>query len=206
MRGLLWLAAIFGAIAFLLHLFLFDTWVVPEDDALFLASVQPTLFPQDRLLVHRKAVPHSGQLARCVSPENPTQYVVGRVFGGQGDRVELQGGRVLIQGKVVSIRHGCPPVTLVHPATGRDIELTCGVEDNGSWTYAVLTSSQGGAGQNGGGGVIEAGKLFLVSDDRHLHQDSRDFGQVDAESCEHIVYRLWGKSFQDASRRFTILW
>jgi signal peptidase I len=52
----------------------------------------------------------------------------------------------------------------------------------------------------------EAGKLFLVSDNRSMHEDSRDFGQVDASTCEHIVFRLWGEHYTDSSRRFTIIW
>jgi signal peptidase I len=53
---------------------------------------------------------------------------------------------------------------------------------------------------------VEAGKVFLVSDNRLMHLDSRDFGQVDVSTCSHIVYRLWGERFTDSSRRFTILW
>ena len=54
--------------------------------------------------------------------------------------------------------------------------------------------------------MVEPGKLFLVSDDRHIHKDSRDFGGVDAATCEHVVFRLWGERFTDGSRRFNILW
>jgi len=31
-----------------------------------------------------------------------------------------------------------------------------------------------------------------VSDDRHVHLDSRDFGQVDPRTCQHIVFRFVG--------------
>ncbi len=39
-----------------------------------------------------------------------------------------------------------------------------------------------------------------------MHQDSRDFGQVDASTCEHVAFPLWGERYTDGSRRFTILW
>jgi signal peptidase I len=54
--------------------------------------------------------------------------------------------------------------------------------------------------------LVEPGKVFLVSDDRHIHKDSRDFGQVDGAACEHVVFRLWGESFGDSSHRFNVLW
>lgn len=204
-RGLLWLGAIVGAICGLLYLFLLDTWIVPGDDPMFTASIVPTLSPQDRILIQRGAVPRAGQLARCVSPENPSRYVVGRVFGVAGERVEIREERVWVSDKVILLRHGCPAVTLTHPSTGDDITLSCGVEDNGAWTYAMLRSSEHPEPSHGVT-VVEEGRMFLVSDNRHLHQDSRDFGLVEASTCEHVVFRLWGESFLDSSRRFSILW
>ncbi len=44
--------------------------------------------------------------------------------------------------------------------------------------------------------TVEFGKWFLVSDDRHVHLDSRDFGEIDsgpAGGCQHIVFRLVGR-------------
>jgi signal peptidase I len=46
-----------------------------------------------------------------------------------------------------------------------------------------------------------------LSDDRYLHLDSRDYGTVPEESCQHVFFRLWGAAgFGDASRRFNIIW
>ncbi len=204
-RGGVWLAVIFGAIGLLLHLYVLDTWVVPGDDPMLTVSVLPTLTPQDRLLVQRGAVPKPGQLARCVSPENPTRYVVGRVFGVGGDRLEIRDEAVWVSGRVVTKRHGCPPVQMTHPATGNEVTLLCSVEDNGAWTYGVLRDAEHRE-PSRGVQVVEEGRLYLVSDNRHLHQDSRDFGTVEASTCEHVVFRLWGESFLDSGRRFSILW
>lgn len=204
-RGLLWIAAIVGAICVLLHLFVLDAWVVPGDDPAFSVSVLPTLVPQDNILVQRKAIPTSGQLARCVSPENPSRYVVARVFGSAGEKVEIREERVWVSGKVATKRHMCPPLTVPHPITGTELSLSCTVEDNGPATYAALRDSEHPEPSHGIT-VVEEGRLFLVSDNRHLHHDSRDFGTVDASTCEHVVFRLWGESFLDGSRRFTMLW
>ena len=54
---------------------------------------------------------------------------------------------------------------------------------------------------------VEAGRWFLVSDDRHLHLDSRDFGQIDPVGCQHIVFRLVGAAgFGDTAKRLSIIW
>ena len=54
---------------------------------------------------------------------------------------------------------------------------------------------------------VQAGKVFLMSDDRYLHYDSRNFGTVPQASCQHILFRLWGANgFADSSRRFNIIW
>lgn len=203
-RTVFWLVGIFGGIAVLLHLFVFDTMVVPGDSPLFVTSVMPTLAPGDLVLVRRGGVPHDGQLARCASPDPTVPYVIGRVMGEGGETVEMSGERALINGRPFPSRHGCPPVTLAHPVSGGQITLACQVEDNGASTYPVLLSRDYPEGTRMA--VVEAGKLYLVSDNRHIHMDSRDFGLVDASTCEHVVFRLWGERFTDASRRFTVLY
>jgi signal peptidase I len=92
-----------------------------------------------------------------------------------------------------------------HPVTENLITMNCGVVETGAGSFSVL-SAQTGLSQGKHSAQVEAGKLYLVSDNRLLHEDSRDFGQVDASTCEHVVYRLWGEHFTDSSRRFTILW
>lgn len=198
-----WSGGVLGAIGVLLYLFVFDVWVVPHDP-LLAASAFPTLAPDDKMLVQRERVPGVGELARCTSPTEPGGYVVGRVFGVGGDRIQIVDGEITRNGARVGARHLCDPVVLAHPVTQNLVTMRCAVADTGPFTFSYLTpTGQGGRRHLT---VVEPGKLFLVSDNRVMHQDSRDFGQVDAESCEHVVYRLWGETFQDASRRFTIVW
>jgi signal peptidase I len=203
-RNLVWLGAILGAIGLLLYLFVFDTWVVPGDDPLFTASILPTLSPEDRILTRRGATPEIGQLARCIIPDGSGKYVIGRVFGNPGDDVEINNERVLTNGKGPKTRFACGIVSVVHPVSGDAMPLTCSVEDNGSFTYGVLAHPEYREGPRKA--KVEPGTLFLVSDDRHIHKDSRDFGAVDASTCEHVVFRLWGQSFGDSSHRFNVLW
>jgi signal peptidase I len=199
-----WLAAILGGISGLLYLFVFDTWIVAGDDPLFVASVQPTIAPGERLLTRRGSAPNFGELARCTAGDGSGRLVVGRVFGREGDTVEINNERVGVNGRYPSARHGCTPVSVVHPVSGEPVSLLCSVEDNGAFTYGVLVHGESREGRHTA--LVEPGKLFLVSDNRHIHMDSRDFGQVDASTCEHVVFRLWGQSFVDGAHRFNILW
>jgi signal peptidase I len=203
-RAAIWLGAILGAVALLLHLFVFDTWAVPRADAQLGASVLPALKPDDLILLRKGSSPSYGELARCASPLVSGAYVVGRVFGVAGDRVEVSDFTVVTSGRGISARHGCPAMTVPHPVTGELMTLNCGVAETGAWNFEYLTSPEVNGGQHSA--LVESGKVYLVSDNRLMHQDSRDFGQVDVSTCQHIVYRLWGEQFTDSSRRFTILW
>ena len=203
-RNVAWFCAIVGAILLLLYLFVFDTWEIPGSDPLFVASIQPALKPMDRILTRRGSSPRYGELARCLVPDGRGAYAIGRVFGTEGETVEVLNERPSVNGKHPATRFACPMVTVVHPVSQELVALNCTVEDNEAFTYGTLTHPEFREGHTVA--KVEPGKAFLVSDDRHIHQDSRDFGQVDASTCEHVVFRLWGERFTDGSRRFNILW
>ncbi len=203
-RNVLWLTGILGAITLLLYLFVFDTWVIPADDQPFATSIAPTLDAEDRILTRRGSSPRIGELARCIVPDGSGRFTIGRMFGSAGDSVEINNERVSVNGKSPSARFGCGLVTVTQPVTLEKVSLACSVEDNGAFTYSVLLHAEFREGQRVA--KVEPGKIFLVSDNRHIHLDSRDFGQVDASTCEHVVFRLWGKSFVDSSHRFNVLW
>lgn len=194
------------AVGLLLHLFVVEAWLVPEGEAdeALAASVEPTLRSGDRVLVLRRTVPRPGQLARCASPTDPSRFVVGRVIGREGDVVDVRGENSFVNGKVLHARQSCTPRMVTEPKTGRGLELSCAVFETGGTVYAVLSSRTSAAPS-----VpvrVEAEMLFLASDNRYLHEDSRDFGLVDASSCAPVVARLWGASPFDEARRFDRLW
>lgn len=204
LRGTIWVLVILGAICGLLYLLVFDVWVVPTGDKEMAASILPALMPEDKLLVQRGRTPVYGELARCISPTAPGTFVVGRVFGTAGDRVEVNDFAVLTNGQRLAARHGCPPRTIAHPVSETLVTLSCGVAETGAWSFEYLSSPELSGGNHSS--TVEAGKVYLVSDNRVMHQDSRDFGLVDASTCEHIVFRLWGERYLDSSRRFNLLW
>lgn len=205
MRVLFWFLGIVGAIVLLLHLFVFEAWTVPHaEDKLFETSIMPALMADDHVLIRRGTTPRYAELARCQHPTG-SRWVVGRVFGEPGDRVDVNDHGVATNGKHASAAHGCGSVTVPHPVTENLVTMRCGEVEVGAGSFQYLTAPESqSVGQHQA--TVEAGKLFLVSDNRSMHEDSRDFGQVDASTCEHIVYRLWGEHYTDAARRFTILW
>ncbi len=203
-RGVAWVVGVLGAVGVLLYLLVFDVWVVPSGDVGFAASILPTLMPEDKVLVLRGHGVSFGELARCASVDTPGTFVVGRVFGAAGDRVEVTDGTITTNGKGLSARHACPERLVAHPVTENLVTMSCGVAETGAWSFEYLTSREISGGTHSS--TVEAGKLYLVSDNRTMHQDTRDFGLVDASTCEHVVYRLWGEHYGDNSRRFNILW
>jgi len=55
--------------------------------------------------------------------------------------------------------------------------------------------------------AVEPGNWYLVSDDRHVHLDSRDFGQVDrGRASTSSSASLGAAGLGDGKKRFTIIW
>ncbi|MBX3229591.1 MAG: signal peptidase I [Labilithrix sp.] len=205
-RWLVWCGGIGGAICLLLYLLVFDVWLFdPGNDAQLAASAVPALKPGDKVLLRRGSTPGFGELVRCEHPDSPGTWVVGRIFGVRGDRVEVSDGTIQTNGKGLSAAHGCPQQVVPHPVTQNLVTLSCGVVETGAWSFEYLNAPEHMSGGTHSA-LVEAGKVYLVSDNRFMHQDSRDFGQVDETTCRHVVFRLWGESYTDSSRRFTVLW
>lgn len=210
MRGFLrfavWVIGILAVIGFVLHLTVIDTALVADDDPTASASIEPTLHAGDRIFVFRKGALKDGYLVRCGDPDAPGRHVIGRIGGTNGEAVQVVGGALSINGKRVAAPRGCGTGTVMmrHPVTGADLKLECHVEETAGTEHEFLTLA---ANTEVAKSVVETGKVYLVSDNRYLHLDSRDFGQIDPATCQHIVYRLWGAAgYFDTSQRFTTLW
>jgi signal peptidase I len=202
-RILVWTLIVCGVIAGVVYAF-FDPWIVPGDDPQFAVSVEPTMSVGDVILVSRMASPSDGNLVRCTDPDSPGRYVVGRVIGSGTDTVQFVNGDMSVNGKRPTSSVACDPAHLKNPATQEDMDLSCFMEEFAGGTHPALTGKVAGGDSKA---ELQPGKLFLVSDDRVLHLDSRDFGQVPATSCHTIVLRLWGATgWGDSKRRLTMLW
>lgn len=208
LRVLAWLAVIAGAAFAIVYFAYADVWTVPSDDPRMLVSVEPTLRGGDILLVDRHARATVGNLARCVDPDEPRRWVVGRVVGGGGSSVNITGQGFSSPGAREVSDSSCASMRLVNPGSGDEVELVCRNVEFAGATYQTLkkvdeTSRSPQAEEH----HVPSGKVFLMSDDRYLHLDSRDYGSLPEGSCRHILFRLWGSDgFSDGSRRFNLLW
>ncbi len=206
-RFVVWVALILGAMGAIVYFAFFDVWEIPADDPQFSVSIAPTLSAGDDVLVARHGTPSIGSLMRCKDPDEPRRWVVGRWVGRAGDKVELGGGPRIVNGRNATSLHSCetPTVTLANPATGAQEKLDCRAVEFAGRTYEMLSFGANAEGHKSL--TVDPGKIFLVSDNRHMHLDSRDFGSVDLGSCQHLVFRLWGAGgYFDAPHRFTIVW
>ncbi len=206
-KALGWTALAIAVVLGLLRLILFKTWTVPEALALS-ASVSPTLDGGDVVLLLTRGTPGFGSLVRCKDPEDPAQYVVGRILGVEGDVVEVTGRSVSVNGKRYNPVQACPArkYKTLHPRTENEVELECGVvEMGGGWHYRGHT--KGSVGPQNFRTEVGEGMVFLLSDNIDLYDDSREFGTLERASCtERVVWRFVSKNgWSDEDPRMTVI-
>lgn len=207
LKGLAWVIGVLAVLTIIARLTFLKFWTVPDDRALS-ASLAPSLASGDLVVVLYRGERGLGDLVRCPDPEDPQRWVVGRIVGVQGDRVSVQNGTLTLNGKRYEVSEACeePRLTVPHPTDGHPVDHVCSrVELAGGWHFEArsLTASNESPRDH----TVGPGRVYLLSDNRSYHDDSRDFGAVPADSCkEQIVFRLWGKDgFFGEKRRFNVI-
>jgi signal peptidase I len=194
LRGLLWVAGVLSLIAILLRLTVLDVWRIP-DDPIVASSLAPSLREGDLVVLLTRGTPGFGDLVRCTDPEDAQRFVVGRIGGVAGDRVELDGRNLTVNGKAYVAGTACTKrvVSVTHPSTGAEVELVCDtIELAGGFHMRGSSATPSRSAKSSHD--VGAGMVFLVSDNREHHDDSRDFGALPLSSCTaRVVYRLVGK-------------
>ena len=200
-----WAALILGVLAAFLRATCLRLWTFPSDDALLSLSVMPTLEPGDVLLLWRVGTPGFGELVRCSDPEAQGRFVVGRILGEQGDRIEADLGSITVNNKIVGSKRMCIPAqfSVFDPHTGEAFDLSCEIEEAGGVEYTRARATRPAAQSTPFRVKVPEANVFLASDDRHYHDDSRDFGPLPKDGChERIVFRLWSaRGWFDEKRR-----
>lgn len=83
----------------LLRLFVLQPYIIPS------SSMEPTLKPEDRILVNRWAyrfgAPTRGDVVVFAYPKDPTRTFVKRVVAVEGENVELKGNQVYVNGQLI---------------------------------------------------------------------------------------------------------
>jgi len=213
-RWTLWILLIGGAVFGVLRYFFIDFHIVPDvpSEPLYWAN-SPNLEPGDYVLVWRGGKPHIGDVVRCpdpvAGPDGQPRWLVARVAGIAGDKIEFADGQLRINGfKVTTAACQQPPRKVIDPAGG-EVDLNCWAEEIGGSKHDVqmapntpLTIPEV---------VVGPGKVYLLSDNRSQpwSRDSRDaeVGQIDADQCkQRLLVRLVSKSgWKDSDRRMTFL-
>ena len=207
LRFVAWVLGVAIVVGGILRLTLFVSWTIP-DDALLDASMQPTLGSGDTVLVLRRGTPGLGDLVRCRDPEESSRWVVGRIVGEPGDSIELKGRALRVNGTRFDATEACvePTFFVQHPDTGNQTEVQCSrVEMGGGWHFrGNLVKYKTG---NDAKHDVGPDRVYLLSDNRDMHDDSRDFGTLMAEDCrERIVFRLWGsEGWAGGDRRMDVI-
>ena len=207
LRIIAWATGIVGGVLLVLYCFFFDVWRVPIDDPLLAASIQPTLSAGDVIVVTRSTSVDRGSLLRCADPQAPGRFVVARAVARAGEEIELLNEVMSVDGHRVPSPRACePPLhTVYDPQAETEVELFCGTEEYGGASFSALRSRDHPVPATKA--TVEAGRWFLVSDDRHIHLDSRDYGAIDPSTCQHIVFRLVGAAgLTDRNARLSIVW
>jgi signal peptidase I len=206
-RGIVWVVGIALVVGVIARIVAFKSWKIPSDPRLA-ASIAPTLDEGDTVLVLTRGTPSFGDLVRCTDPEDPTKFVVGRIAGVDRDVVEVNGADLKVNGQRYGNESVCsdPVHKVYHPTTGSEMDITCDiVRMGGGWHYRGFSPTERAPGEVRK--EVPVGQVFLVSDDRTFHDDSRDFGTLPAASCkERIVFRVTGKAgFGDDKARLTVI-
>ena len=200
---------IIGALVGVLRLTCLRWWQVPVDDPDLAASIAPTLRAGDWIILWRATEPSFGDLVLCPDPEEPAEVVIARIAGEPGDHLAIDTtGRLEINGSRITSDSSCnvPRITVEHPRSGEEIELRCDIEQmGGRYHQRALVPPKAPLKPIASKREVEADTVYLISDNRYLPFDSRDFGPLPKASCgETVIFRLVSRlGFSDVPARLS---
>jgi signal peptidase I len=80
-------------------------------------SMEPTLHPNDRIVAVASAGHERGQVVVVRDPENAADYLVKRIVGMPGDRIEVFSQQLMVNGRTVSEPYLNEPIEYQLPPT-----------------------------------------------------------------------------------------
>ena len=182
LKLLAWVVGVLGLVALVLYAFVVDVWSVPTDD--------PMLIGLDRAHAERRAtssssraIPRSarGNLLRCSGPAGAG--ALHRRAGHRAGRRARRASRARsshIDGKRTPSPRACDDAARDRASTRRPSRTSNSSARSRTTASATFWPLRGATRPSRRRRpTVEPGRWFLVSDDRHIHVDSRDYGQVD---------------------------
>ena len=200
-----WTLLIIAALIGLLRLTAIRWWQLPLDDPYFETSVTPTLHGGDWVILWRATAPKYGDLVLCPEPKT-NRPVIGRIVGEASDHLKIEGSILTVGNTPIRVESGCDKFHVRDPSNGDEIEQSCALEVVGGRTHQrgnALAEPKPTPAEFD----VPNGQVFLVSDNRAIPWDSREFGPVDRDLCvETVVFRLVSKEgFFDVPNRLTLI-
>lgn len=201
-RIVFWVLLVGGVVWGILYLTILEPWTIPSTDAAFTTSLLPNFLGDDLVILSRRNDAQVGWVVRCADPDAPGLFVMGRVLARAGETVDIQNGLARVDNHSPSSPTRCdePKMTVRSPVSQADVELDCSTEMLGGTGHSIL---RGNISEKDTHVSLDSGAVFLVSDNRAMHMDSRDFGPLQANTCQHVLFRVWST---DDKRRLSLVW
>jgi signal peptidase I len=176
---------------------LIETFKVPS------ASMVPAILPGDRFFAdkrvgHRGGPPvHRGDVAVFVYPNDRTTMYVKRVVGLPGDRIQIDGMLVLVNGQTIvgDEVHDLGSAELNrqltdHRAFGETVD---------GKSYVVLWRTDGA--HDALTTIVPSGQVFVLGDNRDSSRDSRQFGALPLADVSGVARQIWFSADKDSGLR-----
>jgi signal peptidase I len=167
---------------------LLEAFMVPS------ASLSPGILPGDRILVDKTigqpggAKLWRGAIVVFIYPNDRTSIFVKRVIGLPGDRIEMAGNDLRVNGQ--SLTRG--PAREPLPSPFKGLRALRERADRGEYTVLwPAGEASSSASPSVGSFVIPAGQLFVLGDNRGASVDSRRFGTVPVADVKGVARQVW---------------
>jgi signal peptidase I len=168
-------------------------------------SMNPTIVEGDRILVDKAAYglrvpftdvrltrggdPQRGDIVIFPSPKDGITLVK-RVVGLPGDRIEMRGERLTINGQPLAYAPTQSNADEELPIATRDQQREYFSEALTDASHAIMVLPERGAMRSFGPVTVPQGEYFMMGDSRDNSEDSRYFGFVPRDTIVGRAYRV----------------
>jgi signal peptidase I len=154
------------------------------------SSMTPTILPGDFIFADKryncpgcKHAVRRGDIALFVYPNDRTKYYIKRIIGLPGDRVEMRGREVLLNGKSLLAQE-------IPKAEGVDVIEETDIEHAGKRRWTVHWDGPSEAFANAVV-TVPPGHVLVLGDHRNASSDSRAFGTVPLHDVVGRARQIW---------------